>query len=99
MCLYCVASSTWLLSSTGTAAMCSPGSFPTALDGIFCLDALRQALSKGRPKIFNTDQGAQFTADAFSACLLAANIQVSMDGRGLALDSVFCERHVAQRQV
>ena len=45
------------------------------LDGIFCLDALRQALSTGRPKIFNTDQGAQFTADAFTACLLAANIK------------------------
>ena len=62
------------------------------LDGIFCLDALRLALNKGRPKIFNTDQGAQFTADAFTACLLAANIQVSMDGRGRALDNVFCER-------
>ena len=63
-----------------------------SLDGIFCLDALRQALSQGRPKIFNTDQGAQFTADAFTACLLAANIQVSMDGRGRAPDNVFCER-------
>ena len=62
------------------------------LGGGFCLDALRQALVKGRPKIFNTDQGAQFTADAFTACLLAANIQVSMDGRGRALDNVFCER-------
>ena len=62
------------------------------LDGIFCLDALRQALSKGRPKIFNTDQGAQFTADAFSACPPAANIQVNMDGRARALDNVFCER-------
>ncbi|MYH63952.1 MAG: transposase [Caldilineaceae bacterium SB0675_bin_29] len=45
----------------------------------------------GRPKIFNTDQGAQFTADGFTACLLAAYIQVSMDGRGRALDNVFCE--------
>ena len=62
------------------------------LEDIFCLDALRQALSKGRPKIFNTDQGAQFTAGAFCACLLAANIQVSMDGSGRALDNVFCER-------
>ena len=62
------------------------------LDGSFCLDVLRQALSTGRPQIFNTDQGAQFTADAFTACLLAANIQVSMDGRGRALDNVFCER-------
>ncbi len=62
------------------------------LDGSSCLDVLRQALSTGRPQIFNTDQGAQFTADAFTACLLAANIQVSMDGRGRALDNVFCER-------
>ncbi len=62
------------------------------LDGRFCLDAPRQALVKGRPKIFNTDQGAQFTADAFTACLLAANIQISMDCRGRALDNVFCER-------
>ena len=43
------------------------------------------------PKIFNTHQGAQFTADAFTACLLAANIQVSIDGRGRAHDNVFCE--------
>ena len=62
------------------------------LDGRFYLDALRQALVKGRPKIFNTDQGAQFTADAFTARLIAADIQVSMDGRGRALDNVFCER-------
>ena len=62
------------------------------LDGRFCLDALRQALIKGRPKIFNTDQGAQFTSDAFTACLLAPTILVSMDGRGRALDNVFCER-------
>ena len=62
------------------------------LDRIFSPDALRQALAKGQPKLFNTDQGAQFTADAFTACLLAANIQASMDGRGRALDNVFCER-------
>ena len=62
------------------------------LDGIFCLDALRQALCKGRPTIFNTDQGAQFTADTFTTSLQAANIQVSMDGRVRALDSIFCER-------
>ena len=61
-------------------------------DCMFCLDALRQALCKGRPKIFNTDQGAQFTAEAFTTALRAANIQVSMDGRGRALDNVFCER-------
>ena len=54
--------------------------------------AAARPLRLGRLKIFNTDQGAQFTADAFTACLLAANIQVSMDGRGRALDNVFCER-------
>ena len=58
------------------------------LDGAFCLSALRHALSKGRPTIFNTDQGAQFTADTFTTCLQAANIQVSMDGRGRALDNI-----------
>ena len=62
------------------------------LDDAFCLSALRQALCKGRPQIFNTDQGAQFTADAFTTALCAANIQVSIDGRSRALDNVFCER-------
>ena len=62
------------------------------LDGFLCLDTLRRALSKGRPRICNTHQGAQFTADAIAAGLLAANIQVSKDGRGRALDNIFCER-------
>ena len=44
------------------------------------------------PRFLDTDQGAQFTSDALTTCLLAANIQVSMDGRGRALDNVFCER-------
>ena len=46
----------------------------------------------GQSKIFNTHQGAQFTADAYTACLLAANTQVSIDGRGRPSDNVFCER-------
>ncbi len=50
------------------------------LDGCSCLDAMRQALCKCWLVIFKTDQCAQFTADAFTACLLAANIQVSIDG-------------------
>ncbi len=62
------------------------------LDRIFSPDALRQALSQDRPKIFNTDQGAQFTAEASTACLLAANIQVSKGWRRRALDNVFRER-------
>ena len=64
--------------------------FSNTLDSIFCLDALHQALSQDRPKIFNTDQGDQFTAEAFTSCLLTAIVQVSMDGRGL--DNVFCDR-------
>jgi putative transposase len=62
------------------------------LDGGFCLDTLRQALQTGTPKIFNTDQGVQFTASAFTACLKKAQIQISMDGRGRALDNIFIER-------
>lgn len=62
------------------------------LDGYFCLDALLQALARGRPEIFNTDQGVQFTAHAFTACLEAATIRISMDGRGRALDNIFIER-------
>ncbi len=58
-------------------------------DGIFWLDALHRALSKEHRRIFNTDQSAQVTADVFTACLLAADIQVSIAGR--ALDSFFCE--------
>jgi putative transposase len=62
------------------------------LDGYFCLDALQQALRAGRPEIFNTDQGVQFTAHEFTGCLETANIQISMDGRGRALDNIFIER-------
>lgn len=62
------------------------------LDGLFCLDVLEQALTYGRPEIFNTDQGAQFTATAFTSRLEAARICISMDGQGRALDNVFLER-------
>lgn len=62
------------------------------LDGDFCLEALEQALSLGTPEIFNTDQGAQFTARAFTQTLEAADISVSMDGRGRYLDNIFVER-------
>ena len=62
------------------------------LDGQFCRDALEGALATGRPEIFNTDQGAQFTSDAFTALLRTASVQISMDGRGRALDNVFVER-------
>jgi putative transposase len=62
------------------------------LDGSFCLDLLDEALRRGRPEVFNTDQGAQFTAEAFTGRLLAAGVAVSMDGRGRCLDNVFVER-------
>lgn len=62
------------------------------LDVGFCLEALEDALAWGRPEIFNTDQGAQFTSAAFTQRLEAAQIAISMDGRGRALDNVFVER-------
>lgn len=62
------------------------------LDGTFCLEALHDALQHGRPEIFNTDQGAQFTAHEFTGTLETAGIRVSMDGRGRALDNIFIER-------
>jgi putative transposase len=62
------------------------------LDGLFCLDALDLALAQGKPDIFNTDQGAQFTATGFTSRLEAAGVRISMDGRGRALDNVFVER-------
>ena len=62
------------------------------LDGLFCVEALEEALTRGRPEIFNTDQGVQYTAEAFTGCLEAAGVQVSMDGRGRWMDNVFVER-------
>jgi putative transposase len=62
------------------------------LDGEFCLLALQRALSLGQPGIFNTDQGVQFTAAAFTSTLEAEGIRISMDGRGRAFDNIFVER-------
>jgi putative transposase len=63
------------------------------LDTRFCVDALEEALASfEQPEIFNTDQGAQFTADAFTKVLRDRGIAVSMDGRGRCLDNVFVER-------
>jgi len=62
------------------------------LDGSFCLEALETALSRGRPEVFNTDQGCQFTAEAFTGRLLSAGVAVSTDGKGRRLDNVFVER-------
>jgi putative transposase len=62
------------------------------LDVRFCLEALDTALARSRPRIFNTDQGSQFTSVAFTGRLTAAGVAISMDGRGRALDNVFVER-------
>ena len=62
------------------------------LDGCFCQEMLEEALRRGRPEVFNTDQGVQFTAAAWTGRLESAGVAVSMDGRGRWLDNVFVER-------
>jgi putative transposase len=63
------------------------------MDTRFCIEALEEALARhGRPRIFNTDQGAQFTSSAFTGKLEAAGIAISMDGRGRFMDNIFIER-------
>jgi putative transposase len=63
------------------------------MDRAFAVAALEEALSRfGRPEIFNTDQGSQFTSAAFTAVLSAAGVRISMDGRGRWMDNVFIER-------
>ena len=63
------------------------------LESRFCVEALEDALSRHpAPEIFNTDQGAQFTADAFTRVLRVRDVKISMDGKGRCLDNVFVER-------
>jgi putative transposase len=62
------------------------------LTGSFCLEALDEALSRSKPEIFNSDQGSQFTAAAFTSRLEACGVAISMDGQGRAIDNVFVER-------
>ncbi len=62
------------------------------LDVSFCLEALEEALDKGTPIIFNSDQGSQFTSKEFTQLLLDKGIKVSMDGRGRVFDNIFIER-------
>jgi putative transposase len=62
------------------------------LDGEFCLEMLEEALGQGKPEVFNTDQGVQFTARAWTGRLEAAGVKVSMDGQGRCLDNVWVER-------
>ena len=64
-----------------------------SMDASFCVDCLEEALiSHGKPDIFNTDQGVQFTSQAFTGVLLREGVAISMDGRGRALDNIFVER-------
>lgn len=62
------------------------------LDTSFCMEALDRALQQGKPDIFNTDQGAQFTSNPFTCRLESEKIKISMDGRGRAFDNIFIER-------
>jgi putative transposase len=58
----------------------------------FCVEALKCALRRGRPEIFNSDQGSQFTSEKFTGELAARQIAISMDGRGRCMDNIFIER-------
>jgi len=58
----------------------------------FCVETLEMALQHGRPEMFNTDQGSQFTSEAFTKVLLENDIRISMDGRGQCFDNIFIER-------
>jgi putative transposase len=62
------------------------------LDSHFCVEALKDALEIGHPEIFNTDQGVQYTSSDFVTVLVNAEIRISMDGKGRALDNIFIER-------
>lgn len=64
-----------------------------SLDSEFCVDALQEALWRyGEPEIFNTDQGTQFTAEAFTGVLRGLGVKISMDGKGRCIDNIFVER-------
>jgi putative transposase len=62
------------------------------LDADFCVEALEEALTKGKPDIFNTDQGSQFTGEAFTGLLKQHGVRISMDGKGRYADNIFVER-------
>ena len=62
------------------------------LDAEFCMEATTEALGQAQPEIFNTDQGSQFTSDAFVDLLQGANVRISMDGKGRVFDNIFVER-------
>jgi len=63
-----------------------------SMDVDFCVEALEEALSRGRPEVFNTDQGSQFTSREFTGALKSQGVAISMDGKGRAIDNVMIER-------
>ena len=62
------------------------------LDAGFCAEALSEALERGRPEVFNTDQGSQFTSQEFTQVLQDRGVKISMDGKGRYADNIFVER-------
>ena len=64
-----------------------------SMEAVFCVDCLEEALrTHGKPEIFNSDQGSQFTSEAFTGVLKREGVVISMDGRGRAFDNIFVER-------
>ena len=87
------ASCTWWRSWTGATRRVLAWRLSNTLDARFCTDALTEALERyGRPEIFNTDQGSQFTSLEFTAVLKGSGVAISMDGRGRCMDNIFIER-------
>ena len=69
------------------------------LEAGFCAEALEEALGKGRPEVFNTDQGSQFTSLEFTQALQDRGVRISMDGKGRYQDNIFVEAAVADGEV
>jgi putative transposase len=67
-------------------------SLSSSMEVSFCIEALENALKHGKPEIFNSDQGSQFTSEAFTEVLKKNQIQISMDGKGRYVDNIFVER-------
>ena len=70
------------------------------MDASFCVDCLQEAIANfGKPEIFNSNQGSQFTSDAVTGVLIENGITISMDGRGRALDNIFCRALMAHCEI
>jgi len=69
-----------------------PGRLSNTLDADFCVETLEEALGKGPPEVFNTDQGSQFTGEAFTGLLEQHRVRISMDGKSGYRDNIFVER-------